>query len=208
MRFSRTLAALVLLLPITAAAAIVGRAGKVYPFAEEDFVTYMKRRSQEALANGEIDRKREAVEARVRKAFFDPDPVAGIAPAGEERVYHVDPGIVLEEDIRDHQGKLVVAAGTYVNPLDRVQLDRALLFFDASDARQRAIAKEIIAKRGKLRVTAILVAGAPAPLEREWDMPIYFDQGGHLSKRLNLTQTPAVVTQDERRLRVHVLAVH
>lgn len=208
MRFSRTLAALALLLPIAATAGIVGRAGKVYPLVEEDFVTYMQRRSQEALANGEIDRKRAEIETRARKAFFDPDPVAGIAPASEERVYHVDPGIVVEEDIRDHQGKLVVAAGTYVNPLDRVRLERTLLFFDASDARQRRIAQQIIAKRGKLRVTAILIAGAPAPLEREWDMPIYFDQGGVLSKRLHLTQTPAVVTQDERRLRVHVLAVH
>ncbi len=210
MRFSDLACALIvapLLMPMQAMGGIVGRAGKVYPLEEEDFVQYFKRRAQEALENGDIERKRDEVLASVRKRFLDPEPVPGIGPAERERIYHVDPGIVVEEDIRDHEGRLVAAAGTYVNPFDRVKLDRTLLFFSGADPRQKAIAKRIIARVGKLRVTAILVAGSPSALEREWDMPVYFDQGGYLAKRLQLTHTPALVTQDERRLRVHVFPV-
>jgi len=208
MRFSRaTLLLALILCTVTAEARILARVGKVYGIVEEDFVTYMQRRTREAVANGEIDKHRQKILAKARKAFWDPDPVAGVSAAMERKTYHVDPGVIITEDIRDLQGNLIAPAGTYVNALDTFTLPHGFLFFDANDDRQKRIAREIVNHYGRTRVRVILVGGGPAKLENEWKMPVYFDQGGYLVGRLNLTSTPAFVTQDERRLRVDILPV-
>jgi len=188
-------------------AEILGRVGKVYPIQEEDFVAYMKRRTDEAVKSGEIEEERQKALARARKAFFDPEPIAGVSPALSPSTYYVDPGMIIGEDIRDHQGNLIAPAGTYINALDHMTLDYGLLFFNANDPRQKSVAKSIVDHYGKRRVKVVLVGGGPALLEKEWGMSVYYDQGGYLVDKLHLTQTPAFVTQDERRLRVDVLSV-
>jgi conjugal transfer pilus assembly protein TraW len=39
-------------------------------------------------------------------------------------------------------------------------------------------------------------------LMREWKRQVYYDQGGALSRRFMLQQTPAIVSQEDKRLRV------
>jgi len=193
---------------ITARADAFERVGPVYGVSEEDFAVYMKRRAYEAKADGSIEKARQKVLAKARKAFVDPDAIPGVSPASERKTYHVDPGMIIAEDVVDHENRTIAPAGTYVNALDHITLSHGFLFFNANDPRQKAMGKEIVDHYGKRKVKVILVGGGPAPLEKEWKMPIYYDQNGTLVRKLRIENTPAFVTQDDRRLRVDVLPVY
>jgi conjugal transfer pilus assembly protein TraW len=51
-------------------------------------------------------------------------------------------------------------------------------------------------------VKPILVGGEPLTLMREWKREVFYDQGGTLSKRFSITQSPAIVSQEGKRFRV------
>ena len=42
---------------------------------------------------------------------------------------------------------------------------------------------------------------------KSWRMPVYFDQQGLLTRRLGITQVPALVSQEGMRLRIDELEV-
>ena len=54
-------------------------------------------------------------------------------------------------------------------------------------------------------VTLVLVAGEPLNLMRKWKKQVYYDQGGILARRFAITQVPAIVRQEGRRLRIDEL---
>jgi conjugal transfer pilus assembly protein TraW len=80
-------------------------------------------------------------------------------------------------------------------------MTKVLLFFDGSSKEQVEFAKRFMAE-SKLAVKPILVAGEPLKLMREWKMEVFYDQGGALTRRFSITQAPAVVRQEGKRIRV------
>jgi conjugal transfer pilus assembly protein TraW len=97
-------------------------------------------------------------------------------------------------------------AGTRKNPLDVVSLSKQLLFFDARDKRQVARARELwAAARGHLK--PILTGGSYLDLMKSWRVPVYYDQQGLLTRRLGISQVPALVSQEGVRLRIDELEV-
>ena len=67
---------------------------------------------------------------RAAEGWKSPSRLPGIAPAREERSRLWDPAITVARDIRTPDGVLIAAAGTRVNPLERMTLPRDLLFVD------------------------------------------------------------------------------
>ena len=114
---------------------------------------------------------------RARTKLEEPDPLPGIAPATEERSRLFDPAITVARDIRTPDGTLIAAAGTRVNPLERIALARDLLFVDG---RQEAeIAWALARQKESGRPSKIvLLAGRPLDLMRRHRRPFFFDQGG------------------------------
>ena len=53
----------------------------------------------------------------------------------------------------------------------------------------------------------ILVGGSYLALMQSWHVPVYYDQQGLLTRRLGITQVPALVSQEGLRLRIDELAV-
>ena len=98
-----------------------------------------------------------------------------------------------------------VAAGTRANPLEIVSLSKHLLFFDGSDEQQVAQARTLIARYDG-RVKPILVAGSYLALMQRWRTPVYYDQQGALTRKLGITQVPALVSQQGTQLRIDELA--
>jgi type-F conjugative transfer system protein TraW len=144
------------------------------------------------------------VAGRVRRGVEDPTPVAGLSRTRQPRRFHHDPSIVVQEAIRDADGRVIVPPGTVVNPLDTVTLSQALLFIDARDREQVARARKLIDERqGKVKV--ILTGGSYLDLMRRWQRPVFYDQQGNLTTKLGIRQVPALVTQDGRRLRIDEL---
>ena len=154
---------------------------------------------QRLEASGETARLNADLKKRTIARVNRPEPVAGLGTASNPRQWTFDPTITVEADISDDKGRLIIAAGTRVNPLDSVSLRQKLIFIDGDDAAQLAWAIKVHkAADAKL----ILVKGAPLDLMRARQRRFYFDQGGTLVKRFGIRAVPAIVEQQGRILLV------
>jgi len=197
--FARILAALLLsaALPGAVSAKDLGVRGATWAIAEPDLLEEIEARLVEMERSGALARLEEEARARARMKLEEPDPAPGIAPAREERSRLFDPAITIARDIRTAGGALIAAAGTRVNPLERVTLSRGLLFVDG---RREAEIAWALAQAGPAKI--VLLAGRPLKLMRRHGRPFFFDQGGRLAARFGLRFTPSLVEQAGTRLRI------
>ena len=198
--FPTMLAAALLLataLPSAASAKDLGVRGATWPIAEPDLLAQIEARLLEMERSGALARLEEEARANARRKLEEPEPLPGIAPATRERSRLWDPAITVARDIRAADGALIAAAGTRVNPLERMTLARDLLFVDG---RREA---EVAWALGHDRPAKIvLLAGRPLDLMRQHRRPFFFDQGGRLAARFGLRLTPSLVEQAGSRLRI------
>lgn len=184
----------------------LGVIGKTYEIAERDLIEVFKAKFRRMEKTGELAKLQENYRRQVIGAIERPRPVAGIRPTETARTFYIDPTWTLDRNVVDDKGNILYPAGTKVNPFDYDRMSKALLFFDARSKAQVAFAKRFMAE-SKMPVKPILVAGEPLKLMREWKREVFFDQGGALSRRLSISQSPAIVTQEGRRLRVDEIKV-
>ncbi|MCY4548409.1 MAG: type-F conjugative transfer system protein TraW [Defluviicoccus sp.] len=175
----------------------LGVRGATWPVAEPDLLAQIEARLREMERSGELARLEDEARANARRKLEEPDPVSGIAPAREERSRLFDPAITVARDIRTPDGTLIAAAGTWVNPLERIALARDLLFVDGR--REAEIAWALAHDRP---AKIVLLAGRPLELMRRHRRPFFFDQGGRLSARFGLRFTPSLVEQAGSQLRI------
>lgn len=194
----------ILALPVSAAARDYGQQGTVWPVVEPDLLTQIHARLAHLERSGETARLNEELKRRTIARVNRPQPVAGLMAASATRRWRFDPTITLERSIADDRGRVIMAAGTRVNPLDTVPLRGPLVFLDGDDPDQLAWAiRRFDASKAKL----ILVRGAPLELMKARQRRFYFDQGGHLVKRFGIRAVPATVEQDGRALVVTEQAI-
>ena len=180
----------------------LGVRGATWPVAEPDLLAQIEARLIEMPRSGALARLQEEARANARRTLEEPDAAPGIAPAREERSRLFDPAITVARDIRTSDGTLIAAAGTRVNPLERMTLARDLLFVDGR--REAEIAWALSRDRP---AKIVLLAGRPLELMRRHRRPFFFDQGGRLAARFGLRLTPALVAQDGTRLRITEIPV-
>jgi len=188
--------------PVAGHARDLGARGATWPIAEPDLLEMIEARLVEMERSGELARLEQEARSNARARLEEPDPVPGIARASEERSRLFDPAITVARDIRTPGGVLIAAAGTRVNPLERVALARDLLFVDGRRAAEIAwaLAHERPAK-------IVLLAGRPLDLMRRHRRPFFFDQGGRLAARFGLRLTPSLIAQAGARLRITEIPV-
>ena len=178
--------------------------GPTYPIGEPDMLQDIDAKLKAMQASGEMAKKqKEAIDRATHTAQY-PKPVAGLGKVTRAKTYYFDPSIIATKQINDATGKQVVAAGTKVNPLDYVGLDEWLLFFDATDPKQVALAEKV-GEKFAWAIKPILVDGGPMDLMRKWKRKVYFDQGGSLVKKLGIQNVPALVSQEGKVLRIDEL---
>ena len=200
----RTLTAIVMLWSVCATAQDLGVIGPVYPIAEPSLLEVILAKLHEAEAKGALAKMQRDTQARVRRDIEQPAPVATITRVTKARSFYYDPSVVVPYAITDADGRLIVAPGTKVNPLDTVSLSKQLLFIDARDPLQVGRAKRFLDQRGG-RLKVILTGGSYLDLMRRWKQPVYFDQQGSLAEKLGIRHVPALVSQENRRLRIDEL---
>ena len=184
----------------------VGVIGPTYEISEPHLLQMIEQRLREKERSGELGRLEAEARKRGIATVKNPPPVTGLRPTDTMRTFYFDPSFTLDRNIFGPQGELLFAAGTRKNPLEVVSLSRHLLFFDARDPRQVGRARQLIALY-QGRVKPILVGGSYLDLMQSWHVPVYYDQQGLLTRRLGITQVPALVSQEGRRLRIDELAV-
>jgi len=187
--------ALALIVAAQASARDYGQQGTVWPVIEPDLLQQIHARLQHLEATGETARLNEELKRRTIARVNRPEPVAGLTSASETRVWRFDPTITVERDIADDKGRVIIAAGTRVNPLDTVPLRQSLVFLDGDDPAQLAWAAQ---RYGATRAKLILVRGAPLELMKARQRRFYFDQGGKLVKHFGIRAVPATVEQQGR----------
>ena len=196
-----------LMLGATGARAMdLGVIGPTYEISEPHLLQMIEQRLREKERSGELGRLEAQVRERGIATVKNPPPVTGLRATETVRTFYFDPSFTLDRNLLGPQGELLFAAGTRKNPLEVVSLSRHLLFFDARDPRQVGRARQLIALY-QGRVKPILVGGAYLDLMQSWHLPVYYDQQGLLTRRLGITQVPALVSQDGLRLRIDELAV-
>ena len=184
----------------------LGVIGPTYEISEPHLLQMIEQRLREKERSGELGRLQAEARERGIATVKNPAPVAGLRATEAVRTFYFDPSFTLDRNVLGPQGELLFAAGTRKNPLEVVSLSRHLLFFDARDPRQVGRARQLIALY-QGRVKPILVGGSYLDLMQSWHVPVYYDQQGLLTRRLGITQVPALVSQDGLRLRIDELAV-
>ena len=189
---------------IPASARDYGVAGALFPVVEPDLLATIHARLTTLEQTGATRRLNAELQRRSVARVNRPAPVEGLARAEAARSWLFDPTIELAGDIADDKGRLIMARGTRVNPLDSVALRQALAFFDGDDPAQLAWA---LAHGKKNPAKLILVKGAPLELMRTRQMRFYFDQGGTLIRHFAIRALPALVEQQGRQLKISEIAL-
>ena len=142
------------------------------------------------------------VRAKVRR----PEPVLGITKAIKQKEFYYDPTFVLEEEVHDHDGKIIHPKGTKINPLDKTSFSNVLIFIDGDDVTQVEYAlQQYHSLNNKAKI--ILTSGSPIELQRKNKIWIYFDQAGMLTTKLGIKHVPSIVTQDGLKLKITEVAL-
>ena len=122
----KALLALQLLFPVIAVAKDFGISGQTFKVVEEPFIQMLKKRLDEI----DIEKEQAKIQARVKDKVENPTPVKGIYPAKKERIFYFDPTYTLDKDAILPCGKILHRAGTKVNPLQHMDLNRRMFFID------------------------------------------------------------------------------
>lgn len=201
MRIARSLLAVLVVgcATTSAGARDYGQQGTTFPVVEVDMLAAIEAKLRAAQATGRIAAMQRDMQVRANARVRRPAPVAGISPARERRTWTYDPTITVQQDISDGRGRLIIARGTRVNPLDKVPMRTSLVFIDGDDPAQ---VRWAIGSTTALNAKVVLVKGAPLALMDATQRRIYFDQGGKISGKFGITHVPAVVEQAGRTLKV------
>jgi conjugal transfer pilus assembly protein TraW len=186
-------------LSVAAAARDYGQHGAVFPVIEADLLRVIRDRLVSMQASGALDRANRQLAERTAARVRRPARVQGIVTASAARQWIVDPTITVSKDLADARGRVVVRAGTRVNPLDTVPLRQKLLFLDGDNVAQVAWARR---HTTSLSAKLILVGGSPFDLMKTEQRRVYFDQAGTLTRHFGIRAVPALVEQQGRALRI------
>ena len=115
-----------------------GTRGHSYEIAEEAFLEMIDQRLQKV----DIKKEQEKMTAIVKDRVANPAPVEGIYPAKKERIFYFDPTYILDKDAILPCGKILHRAGTKVNPLQHMDLNRRMFFIDGRNKNQITWLKE------------------------------------------------------------------
>lgn len=196
---ARCLLGLAILVPTAAVAKDYGQQGAVFPVIETDMLEMIEAKLLAAKASGKMAAMQRqfvaSTEARVRR----PTPVGGIVHTSAPRAWNYDPSITVGQDIRDAAGRLIIARGTRVNPLDHVTMHERLVFIDGDDM---AEVRWALGTTTALDAKIILTSGAPIALMDATRRRIFFDQSATLTTKFGIRHVPAVVAQAGKLLRV------
>ena len=169
-----------------------GTMGQTFPIAEESLLEVFQKKLGKGLYRV-IAQAKERLEEKAK----NPLPVAGIKAASNSRTFQIDLSFNVAQDIQDSTGKVIVKAGTTINPLQRIKLSSGLLFLEGSRKEQLVWARP---QTGHFKW--ILVNGKPIEVEEREKRPIYFDQKGAYTSRFTIEHVPAKVIQQGEHLLV------
>ncbi|WP_341794385.1 type-F conjugative transfer system protein TraW [Rickettsia endosymbiont of Rhinocyllus conicus] len=175
--------------------------GHVFPIIEESLLEVIMARLKIAKQNGVLEKMQEEFKNKVKQKISRPTAILALAKTSINRNWHYDPSFIQKTDIKDQAGKIIVKAGTSVNPLEKVSWGEPLIFIDGDDEQQVKWSKSQI---GKL----VLTKGNPIELGQELNKQIFFDQGGVLTTRFKIKAIPVIIEQEGILLKISEIKIN
>ena len=185
----------------------LGKLGNTFKIEEEAFTQMMKRK----LAEIDMEAEREKMQKIAIDRVENPVAVIGISHADENRTFYFDPTYRLDEDAVLPCGKVLHKAGTTVNPLEHMDLNRRLFFVDSREASQvewlqGQLNNPLPEQKEPVEDRIILVGGSVFKLKeilgQKHEDKVYFDQSGELTTRFGIKHSPAIAVQEELKIRI------
>ena len=197
-----------IILPTNASATDLGTHGASFKITEEPFIQMMKNRMEKI----DIESEKDKIQKRAKYKVENPTPVKGIQPATKDRTFYFDPSYTLDKDAALPCGKILHKAGTTVNPLEHMDLNRRMFFVDGRNNDQIEWLKEQL-KTPNPKVNnqiiedrVILIGGSVFKLKEELDDThadkVYFDQSGELTTKFGIKASPAIVVQEGLQIKI------
>jgi len=179
----------------------LGVVGQTYPVLEDDFLQLIETRYHTMKLNGEWEKAEKAWQKQMLQVADRPKPLATVTTTQTHRVYYFDPSIELSHDIRGPNNEIIAKSGTIINPLEIMPLHKTLLFINADDPDQISWAiKKDNELKGKTK--CILVDGSISSAIKKFNKPVYFDQGGTLTKHFKIEHVPTTLQQEGLSLKI------
>lgn len=185
-----------------------GVMGDVVEIYERDLIEVMK----EKAASIDWEKKKEAA----IKRFWERQQFNELPRAARSRIRTIDPSILITDDIRDADGKTIVAKGTKINPLEKLPFTQALVVFDPLDEKQtRAVDDRLKQLREKYsRITLIVTRfdrtdgwKSYKNITDHFDMPV-FNLTNDVRSRFDIQYVPSIVSSESLAFRVEEIAVN
>jgi len=173
----------------------MGTFGPVFSVEEENMILALKRKLQLLDETGKLEELKEQWKQRIQENFKRPKAVDGIVNTVEARSFHHDPTLVIEHDIQTPKGDYLARKGDKLNPLLVMNPEKGFLFINGDDTEQIDFAK-----RHLEHFDVVLVAGSPLEVEQQVQVPVFFDQGGYLTRHYGIKQVPALLSVDHNLL--------
>ena len=170
----------------------LGTVGPVSDIVEPDLALLIKERI------AEIDIEHRASESVA--SYWQRAPFIDVPKARKRRVRWFDPTATAENDLRDHEGRLLAPAGTRINPLAALPFTSRILIFDGTDPAERQWAKEhILPDRKTILITTRIDRdvgwSAWKDLHQALGLPVYLLQAA-IAERFALEVTPTMIEAD------------
>ena len=177
-----------------------GTHGHVFEIREASMLAEIMDKLLAAQENGTLEDLNKQFAKKARKKILRPIPVSHIVKAKANRSWTYNTSFTQNSEIKDEKGRVIVKAGTKVNPLEKFSWGEPLIFINGDDKEQVVWAKN---QTGKM----VLVSGSPLDLGNELKKPVYFDQGGILCRKFNIEAVPAIIEQQDKTLMVREVAL-
>lgn len=176
--------------------------GPVYEILEPDMISQLKAKLEEDQKSGAYQAAIKRGQERATKSVLSPPPNTKLRTTSSPRSREYDPSITVERDIiNPSDGKVLIAAGTRVNPLDRQAWPEPWVFIDGRDEAQVRFADRLV-KSTKGNTKVILTGGSYQDVSKALNHIVFYDQHGSLVARFGIEQVPATITQSGRVLRI------
>jgi conjugal transfer pilus assembly protein TraW len=199
----------IFMLPQLITAQDFGQVGAVFEIKEEGFVAMMQRK----LSELDIDKYRKEMTDLAKDRVENPPPVRDLEQAERDREYYYDPTYVLPDDAKLPDGTILYKAGTSVNPLEHMKLERRMIFIDGRVSKQVEWLKDYLHEARNTNAEAktneeplqnriILTGGKIFDLQEELGEILYFDQAGELTGKFGIKFLPAVAMQENKYLKI------
>jgi|APSaa5957512576_1039674.scaffolds.fasta_scaffold79214_2 conjugal transfer pilus assembly protein TraW len=179
----------------------LGKIGQTYPIKEMDMLDFIQTRLKQMQQGGELEKINKQMIETAKTRSDRPTPVKGISSTKTYRKWFIDPSITIKNDIIEAQGKIVVKAGTMVNPLRVTSLKSTFIFYDGDNKAQVVWAKEQD-KLFKGRTKLILIKGSVVEQINIFKKKVLFDQRGELINKFKIQHTPALASQEGLQIKV------